>query len=422
MAAVLLLANAAALAGDPVKPFNLKQLIDLGQRGNKDLQAARYAVDISRARLLQAGIRPNPRLDVSTRSDFAFSNEGEYGRAIAISQEFPITGRLLRQKDVARVDVALAQAEVAEAERRLAEQMAAKVYRLLVSQQQVDSIDRLLIAEESLAKTARARFRAAEVSELDVNTVQLDVQRLRLEREQLQSEQLALTVSLNTLLGRPATMPLTVVDALPDRDALPSLEKLQMNAQRLRPDLQSALLGVDRAAAEKALAHALRWQDWSVALELSQDKQVIFGAPPQDSSRAIGVSVSIPLPLFNKSQGLIAEANANRDQASARVDALRLTILGEVAGAHAEASRLQALLAQFGESTRPVSERSVRLARQGYQQGLIPIFDVVQAQRQQAELNKAYLGTLDQFLQALVRLHTAVADYTPNSLDANSQP
>ena len=81
-----------------------------------------------------------------------------------------------------------------------------------------------------------------------------------------------------------------------------------------------------------------------------------------------------------------------------------------------------ALLAQFGESTRPISERSVRLARQGYQQGLIPIFEVVQAQRQQAELDKANLGTLDQFLQALVRLHTAVGDYTSNSLDANSQP
>lgn len=421
-ATVLLLANTAALADAPVSSFNLKQLIDLGQRENRDLQAARYAVNVSQARLLQAGLRPNPRLDLSTRSDFAFNNEGEYDRAIAVSQEFPIAGRLLRQKDVARVDVALAQAEVAEAERRLAEQIAAKVYRLLVTQQQIGSLDMLIAAEEALAKTARARYRAAEVSELDVNTVQLDLQRLNLEREQLQSELQTISVSLNTLLGRPATAPFTVIEPLPYQDSLPSLENLQTAALQRRPDLQSALLGVDRAAAEKALARALRWQDWSVALELSQGKQVILGAPSQGTDRTIGVSVSIPLPLFNKSQGLLAEADANRDQATARVEAVRLTILSEVTGAHAEATRLQVLLAQFDLSMRPVSERNVRLARQGYGQGLIPIFDVVQAQRQQAELNQTYLSTLDQFLQALVRLHTAAGDYTPNSLDANSQP
>lgn len=418
----MLLAGTAALAGDSSRTFNLKQLIELAQRENKDLQAARYAVDIGRARLLQAGLRPNPRLDVSVRSDFLFNNEGEYGSALAVSQEFPIAGRIARQKDVARVDIALAEAEVAEAQRRLADQVAGKTYRLLVSQRQASAVDSLIGVEEKLAKTARARFRAAEVSELDVNTVQLEIKRLGLERSLLQSEQQALTTALNTLLGRSATAPLTVIEPLPDLGLLPSLPHLQDRALQQRADLKAALLGVDRAAAEKALARSLRWQDWSVGLELSQDKQAVLGAPPQGNDRAIGVSVSIPLPLFNKSQGLIAEADANRGQATARVDALRLTILGEVAGAHAEATRLQALLAQFGESMRPISERNVRLARQGYEMGLIPVFDVVQAQRQQSELNKTYLSTFDQFLQALVRLHTAADDYAPTPLDASSQP
>jgi outer membrane protein TolC len=62
----------------------------------------------------------------------------------------------------------------------------------------------------------------------------------------------------------------------------------------------------------------------------------------------------------------------------------------------------------------------VRLAQQGYRQGLIPVFDVVQAQRQQAELNSAYLAMLDQYLQALVRLHTAVGDYATGVGDAPS--
>lgn len=411
-----------AVAGAPSNTFNLPQLIEQAQRGNRDLQAARYAIDIGRARLLQAGLRPNPTLDLSTRSDFLFNNEGEFGVAVAISQEFPIAGRILRQKDLARVDIALAEMEVAEAERKLADDVASKAYRLLVTQRKEGSLDAILVAEEKLLKTSRARFRAAEVSELDVNTVQLDLQRLAMDRALLHNEQEALKVALNTLLGRDANAALTVVEPLPESNPLPGLQQLEQKALQQRPDLKAALLGVDRAAAEKSLARSLRWQDWSVGLEFAQDKQSILGAPEQGVDRTVGVSVSIPLPLFNKGQGLIAEADANRDQSLARVEALRASIRGEVAGAHAEATRLQAALAQFGEGSSAISARNIRLARQGYDMGLVPVFEVVQAQRQQSELVKAYVETLDQFLQALVRLNSAAGNYTTQSLDASRQP
>ena len=399
--------------------FTLKQLIERAQRDNKDLRAARYAVDIGHARLVQAGLWPNPTLDVSNRSDFLFKNEGEYSHAVAISQSFPIAGRILRQKEVARVDIALAEAEVAEAERTLAGDVAADAFRVLVIDRQIASRTALIEIQTKLAGTTRARFKAAEVSELDVNTVQLDLQRLMQERALLRSQRDTILASLNTRLGRSPTATLVIEEPVPVDEALPSVSRLQDQALESRPDLRSALLSADRAQAEKALAKATRWEDWRVGLELSQDKLVIEGAPPQGSDRTIGVTLSIPLPLINKNQGLLAEADATHEQALARIEALRLTISSEVASAHAEATRLQAALAQYNTGMLPVSASNVRLAQQGYRQGLVPVFDVVQAQRQQADLNAAYLTTLDQFLQALVRLHTAVGDYVAK-LDVES--
>lgn len=397
----------------------LEQLIALAVRDNRDLQAARYSIEVARARLVQAGLRANPRLDLAARSDFLFNNEGEYAISAGISQEFPIAGRLRRQKEVARVDIAMAEAEVANAQRRIAEDIAGKYYKVLISQQQLGTLDGLIAVQGKLANTTRNRFRAAEVSELDVNTVQLDLQRLTLERALLLSDQQSNVFALNSLVGRAPSAPLDVGGPLPRIDTLPDLQALQRRALQQRPDFKSGLLGVDRAAAEKALAHAQRWQDWTVGVELAQEKQVVLGAPPQGSDRAIGVSVSIPLPLYNTSQGLIAEASANGAQAQARVEALRVGIASEVASAHAEATRLKSMLAQFGSTTLPTAQRSVRIARQGYDMGLIPVFEVVQAQRQLADLNKTYLTTLDQFMQALVRLHAAAGDYSPG---ANESP
>ena len=404
------LAASRALAPNAL---GLHQLVDIARKDNKDLQAACYAIDSASAKLLQAGLRANPRLDLSARSDFLFGNEGEYAIAVGISQQFPITGRLLREKDVARVDIALAQAEVQEAERRLANAIAVAVGRLIVIDRQIQSRDALIAIEEKLARTTRNRYKAAEVSELDVNSVQLDLQRIEQERALLQSQRQALIVSLNTLLGRAPESALEIDASVPEADALPGLEQLQRKAIESRPDLHSALLSSDRAEAEMALARASRWEDWTIGLELSQDKQVITGAPAQGVNRAIGVTVSIPLPLHNKGQGLIAEAQASGDQARARFAALRQNILGEVAGAYGEVLRLQSSLSQYGQRLLPISERSVRLAQQGYSQGLIPVFDVVQAQRQQSELNATYLTTLDQYLQTLARLHLAVGDDIP---------
>ena len=396
-------ANAAGLT--------LEKAIDIAVQGNKDLQATRYAVEQARARLLQAGLPPNPRLDITAKNDLIFRNEGEYTASVGISQAFPVAGRLARQKDVARVDVALALAEIRQAELKLAGDVAAGFYRVLALNRQIEARERLIDVDQKLVTGTRNRFKAAEVSELDVNAAQLDLQRLTQERALLQSQRTTQLAQLNQLLGRPTTQPLELDDTLPTSDQLPSLAEQQREALTLRPDLRFALLNADRARADQALAHAQRWEDWTVGVGLEQGRQVIDGGPPQGTNRAIGLSLSIPLPLVNKNQGRIAEAAAAGDQAYARIEALKLSIGNEVGSAYAEAERLQQVIAEYQRSMLPVSERNVRLAQQGYNQGLVSIVEVVQAQRQQGELNGAYLNTLDQYLQALSRLRTAAAGY-----------
>ncbi len=408
-------AEACAETMQVAQPSGVTEWIQQAVRDNKDLQAARYAVDIARARLIQAGQRANPTLAVSNRSDFLSGGKGEYSRSLSLSQAFPVTGRLLRQQDVARVDIELAQAEVADAERKLAGEVANDIYRIVIIEQRIAARDELIAANGRLARICRDRFKAAEVSELDVNTVQIDLQRLNQERAQLQAQRDATLIALSVLLGKPATAPLSIEGAVPSFATLPGLSNLQQQALATRPDLRSATLGVDRADAQRALAEASRWEDWTASVELSQDRLVIDGAPRQSPDRAVGISVSIPFPLKNSGRGAIAEADASRDQASARIDALRLAINGEVATAHAEASRSQAAMDAIARGVQPLAARNEHLAENGYRQGLVPLADVVQAQRQQSEAADRYLDALDAYLQALVRLHTAVGDYVPPS-------
>jgi cobalt-zinc-cadmium efflux system outer membrane protein len=396
-------ANAAGLT--------LEQAIETAVHNNKDLQVARYVVDEARARLLQAGLPPNPRLDMAAKNDRIFKNEGEYTASIGISQQFSVTGRIAYQQEVGRVDVALALVEIRQAELKLAGDVAAEFYRILALDRQSAARERLIDADRKLVLGTRNRFKAAEVSELDVNAAQLDLQRLTQERALLLSQRTTQLAQLNQLLGRPVAQPLELDGTLPATETLVSLAEQQRQALTLRPDLRFALLNADRARSEQALARAQRWEDWTMGVGLEQGRTAIDGGPPQGSSRALGVSLSIPLPLVNQNQGRIAETAAAGTRADARIEALKLSISNEVASVYAEAERLQQVIAEYQRNMLPVTERNVRLAQQGYNQGLVSIVEVVQAQRQQGELNGTYLNTLDQYLQAQVRLNTAAASY-----------
>src|SRR5262245_44259805 len=105
------------------------QLAQTALSQNKSLQAAREQLRQAEARVTQAGLRPNPSLDVSTATDVLFANEGENGFAVAVSQPFELGGKRGKRIQVAEAEVELAKAEIAETERQLIGQLRAAFLR-----------------------------------------------------------------------------------------------------------------------------------------------------------------------------------------------------------------------------------------------------------------------------------------------------
>lgn len=379
---------------------------------NSDLKAARVQVDAARARLEQSGLWPNPRLELSNVTDRYFGNEGEYTRSQGITQNFPIAGRIGRAQEVARVDVARALAEVNEAERRLLGEVAASFYNVGALDRQIALRDRLIGIDESLVTASEQRRKAGEVSELDVNTATLELERLRQERTVLTGERAAALRVLAGLLGYPPDSKLAV-DATPPVAPPPPLLQLTEQALNRRPDLRLLTLATDRAQAEQVLAKASAWEDWSVSLGIQQSRSTIVGVPSQPTDKAVMLSLSIPLPLFNRNQGARAVAIADEQSAREQLAALRLRVENEVAGKHEQVTQLLVALTAYSEHTLPLSRRNAELARDAYRQGQVSIVEVVQAGRQENDLNASYANTLAQYLQALAQLNTATAAWAP---------
>ncbi len=394
----------------PPAALSLQQLISMAIQHNKNLTAAKYNVSIAKARLIQAGLFPNPTLELAHSNDRLFNNEGEYATSVGFSQDFPIAGRIGRQKKVARIDIVIAKAEIRNAERQLAGEVAASYYQILIIDRRIAQLNRFIQATKKLSQVAAKRHQAAEVSEIDRNTTQLEWQGLVQQRRVLQSLRITEVAKLNELLGRWAQSPLTLKEKLPPMTLRISLARAEQQAFMLRPDLKALMLTFNRANAGKVLAKAQRWADWTVGVGVEQSRLAIDGAPPQRNERELALSLSVPLPLFNRNQGRILEASAVGTQALVQIKALRLRIQTEVVSAYTTLKRLLPLLHQSERSLLPLGQRNFRIAAKAYRSGQMSLFEVVQVQRQQNDLQLAYLNTLDQYLQAWVRFKMAIGE------------
>ena len=401
--------SCGAWADEP--PQGLAELIQLALKNNPTLAAQRYSVEAAEGRQQQAGSLPNPRLELTNTSNSFLSNGGEYSRSIGLSQDIPIGGRLGAQRDVADAGLRLSLANLRQTEATLAGQVVTSYYRLLVLKRQIATRDALIGVDQKLLDVTTARMQAGEVSPLDVSTAELETERLKEQQALLQNQYDAALVDLNQLLGQPARTPLLLADTLPTDNTIGDLGELQQQALKERADLQAAHYQGQQAQAAVSLARSERWEDWTVGVSSGQSRLDVIGAPPQATEHEIGVTLSIPLPLWNRNKGNVAAALSRGRQADADVTALKLQIQNEVASDFSQLQRLSEVTARYRDRLLPLSEKSVALAQQGYNQGQVSIVEVVTAERQHSEVEIAYLDALDQYLQAYATLNQAIGAY-----------
>lgn len=409
--AIILLATGSSLWADTALTLTPMQAVGRALAANRDLAAARFAIAQAEAKLIQAGLHPNPEFDLSQQN----AKGGEYNFSTGFKQRFPITSRLARAKDVARVDIALAAAEISNKERELAGQVLERARTLQLIAEKYRTILDIQATVEKLVTLSEKRAKTGEVPETDLNLAKIELQKARLGQATLAAEEDSTAAELNQLLGRDPTAKIAVSGGINSSFDHEQVARDSRLAIQRRPDRQIALLQVDRAAAEKALAKSEKWEDWSVGLGFSRDVGKFDAPIGTKADNFIGVSISIPLPLFNKNQGKISEAEASRQRAEAEVRAIDLRIAAEIEAAAAQMRRLHHVIESYQTETLKLAEENIKLMQKGYNDGLVSLTLFIQAQQQITALRQSYLEILGAYTKARTQWEVAAGVVLPPS-------
>jgi len=385
--------------------FTWEQMRDKCLSTNPTLQAQAQSIESSRASEITAGLRPNPQFQNDTTS-----------ATIGIYQEFEIGGKRPARIAGARLGTSISRTDFANTRRALVFNLRQAFVAALLAQSDLDFARDNLANYQKVIELNRLMLQQGEISR--ANFLKIELQTLQFQTD-LDDALVALKtakVTLRSLVG-PSNLPqeFNVQGDLRAIAVEKSLSDLQQLALSSRPDLKSAETGREKAFADFRLAKANRWPNPTIGTSLLHTGNEIGGPnwfepfyPKNSVSNAMGLGVSIPIPLFNRNQGEVARTRSEQLRADFLAQATRNQVLQDVETAYAlfESSRERVRLYEQMYLSR--AKESLDIEEFAFRNGAASILDFLDAERTYRATQLAYRQQLAAYLTNLAQLEAAV--------------
>lgn len=356
-------------------------------RVHPEVASARARVAEARAAVGTSRMWPNPELDLGFTTGVGPKNPPLLSRSDTMSFTVGLSETIELGKRGPRIRAAELRHEASEQAYRnqLASQMEDArdaLARVVYYSARQSILDERLQAARAVVRLEQTRLEKGDISGIDHDRLVLDA--LTLEREAADNRAKYETALSDCAAGLAADCigRGVSIDTL-DRSA-PAPERLPdpRSAVASRADVRALYLA-SRAAREDAVL----WRrgaipDPTIGVAYTRDYQQYAGDQPD----YVGVSLSIPLPLFNhgKYQALQAESRATElaSEARARENLGRAEAVSLIARRHI----LQQKLADLTQQSVPHSTAVLRSMQQAYQHGQISMTDLLLVRREYTAL------------------------------------
>ena len=398
----------------------VEELVARALTDSPDLRASRAEIDAAVGRLQQAGLRPNPMLELGGQKALSPDNNVTIGLAVPLD----LNGRKEGRVGVAERELQMKRAQVRDRERRLAADVRMKAGELLAARRSLTVTDDLLTVNRDALRLVQHRVSQGATPPLDENLLLVEVNRLDATRQMLASRVDIVALQLKALAGMAPDAPLALRGDLTPSEPPPITDEAIRQALTARPDLEAARADVAMGAAKIRKERAEgRWdasvnvgyQRQNFGFDLNGITSTGGTRPIQDVFHYFGAGVSIMLPVRNRNQGNIAAAGAEAQAAERRLQFAELTVRQEVAAALAQYEAARRSLEIYERGVRDVATRNLSVVRQTYALGRGTLLDVIAEQRRYIDIENGYTDALRQVYDARVEIDRVTATLMPTA-------
>ncbi len=384
---------------DQTNGTTVERLVEMALRNNAELAAMQKEAAAAEALVRQAGLRPNPSVEVGGTREFrspdnSFMIEG--------SLPLELGGRRAARIRVAESELEIRRQAAAERERQLAAEVRTKFGEALAAILKLRFTEEILSVATQDYDLVSARVAEGRRAPLEQNMELVELNRIRALRETSEAAVELALLGLRNLVGMPPEEPLKLrgdLEQLVDR-APPQVGAVE-RALQTRPDLLGARAVERLAAARASQARAdgridadlmLGYQQMRSGFPLLGLEEHTGALLPIDSKfKFFTFGVKLMLPLRNRNQGAVAASLLEEQAARSRREFGELTIRSEVAGAFIRYNRAMRAKEIYRVGVRDQAAANLEVVRQTYELGSKTLLDYIAEQRRFIETENGYI-------------------------------
>lgn len=365
-----------------------------------DLDVARAEAAASTAAITTAGMKPNPSLSLGPGYETA--PESPYLMTMSFTWPIETAG-----KRGYRIDAATHMSEASREQLALTAWMVrgrirAAVTDLVFAEKSADFLSRQESLQSDYAELLQARFRAGEIPLPDASAAQIELTNLREALKQAQGQVRSARASLAAAIGVPAAALAGKTIVWNDAESLPAPAKLpdasvRAKAVENRLDVLRALAKYKAAQSDLQLELARRYPDINLGP----------GYAFEEGAHLISLELGAVLPLRNRNEGPIAEAEARRKVAGAQLLSTQNAVIADTDRALAQYDAAHAVWTDAQKSADQAGAQA-ETAHKWLESGEADRLMALSADLQTAAAERARLDALRQAQLALGALEEAV--------------
>jgi cobalt-zinc-cadmium efflux system outer membrane protein len=364
--------------------ITLDELEQLARVNNPSLAQAEARIRALRGSWVQAGLPPNPSVGYLASEIGDDDRAGQQGGYVG--QEFITGGKLQLNRAVVAQEIQRAEQQWAAMQLRVQTDVRRAYYSALVAQRRADLSTELVRVSGEAVSASRELIEAEEIPQAGLLQTEVEQQNAVILSMTANNELQAAWRQLSSVVG--VEMPMRRLEGnVTELPALLNWEEQLARVTTASPEVAAAVSNLARA--QMALRRARAEPIPDIITQFS----VQFDNATEDT--IAGVQVGMPLPIWNRNQGGIRQAEAEITQARRNADRVELDLKRRLAIAFQTYSSARAQADTYKTQILPKADETFRIVQRGYRLGELGYLDLLTAQRTYSQTNLSYLGALE---------------------------
>ena len=305
----------------PTSAITLADLEGIALTNNPAIALATDRIRAARGNWLQSGLPPNPVMGYVAEEVGRSGSAGMQGGFVG--QQFVTGKKLSLNRQISAWQVRQAEQELETERLRVLTDVRTAYYDVLIAQRRGEVAANLVGISEQAVKSAEALYQGEEVSEADPLRARIEADRARIAWENSQAQLLEAWRRLAAVTGVPDMQAQRLEGKLDPSDLDISWQAALDRVLRESPEIAAAVANVEssRWAIRRACAEAI--PNVEVLTRVTHDTAT--------GETLAGLELGMPIPIINRNQGGVLQAQGRAAAAQRAVDRLRLDLQARLA-------------------------------------------------------------------------------------------